>query len=161
MSLLHYGGSEFQDVFDSLHDTGTTYVKMKASLEVCFDPKSKSWYQTWNFQHTVQTEVECFQMYYLRLQEVANRCSFPDVNQAIITQLVLGTKSAKLQLYCFTKKDATVQDILTKGKLMEDIEIQTKEIESKQEKVEASKSLKVLRKEIAALKLQINQTGCI
>ena len=50
-SFLNYCGSELQDVFDSLHDTGTTYVEMKAALEACFDPKSKSCYQTLNFQH--------------------------------------------------------------------------------------------------------------
>ena len=159
--LLHYGGFELQDVYESLLNTGTTYAELKTAFAAYFDPKTNDCYETWNFQKTIQEDGETVQRYYLRLKEIAVRCTFPDENKAIKTQLVLGTSSSKLRKYCFTNKTATLQEILTRGKLMEDIEFQTKDIEMKQEKVEEKpyEDVHALRQEIANLKLQINQNS--
>ena len=45
----------------------------------------------------------------------------------------MGTNSQKLRKYCFANKDASVQDILTRGKLFQDIDYQTKEIQAESE----------------------------
>ena len=159
--LLYYGGFELQDVFESLTDTGTTYAELTAAFADYFDPKTNECFEIWNFQKTTQEEGETIQMYYLRLKETATRCAFTDVNKAITTQLILGTISSSLRKYCFTNKTATLQDILNRGKLMEDIEFQIKEMTIKQEPIQekSREQVKALQDELAELKLQINQTA--
>ena len=159
--LLHYGGFELHDVYESLTDMGATYAELKTAFAAYFDPKTNYCYETWNFQKTMQEDGETVQRYYLRLKEIAVRCTFPDVNKSIKTQLVLGTSSSKLRKYCLTNKTATLQVILTRGKLMEDIEFQTKDMETKQETVEEKpyEDVRALRQEIANLKLQVNQNS--
>ena len=128
--LLHFGGFDLQDIYDSVEKTGDTYEQLTQTFTSYFEPKTNSSFEIFNFQKTLQEEGESIQAYHLRLREMASRCDFVDVNKHIKTQLILGTTSIKLQKFCFAIKDATVQDILTRGKLLQDIDYQTKVIDT-------------------------------
>ena len=43
--------------------------------------------------------------------------NFPDVNSAVKMQFILRIQSMKLQNYCFTNKDASMNDILMRETL--------------------------------------------
>ena len=134
--LLHYGGFPLQDIGDSLDNAGTTYKELVDALTSHFEPSTNTNYEVWNFQKTIQNQDEPCQSYYIRLKEIATRCKFTDINAAIKTQLILGTCSAELRNYSFTHKDATITDILTHGKLMENVKFQTTKMkETKTEKL--------------------------
>ena len=159
--LLYYGDFELQDIYDSLDNTGATYDTLKTALNTYFEPKTNECYEVWNFQKTTQGENETVQAFYLRLREIATRCNFTNVNKNIKNQLILGTICHKLRKYCFSNKEATLQDILTRGKLYEDVEFQSKEIESKNFKVESTdtttEEVQALRKQITDLKIKMNR----
>ena len=124
--LLHYGGFSLQDIYELLDNTGITLAELNTAFTTYFEPKTNECFETWNFQKTVQNESESLQTYYLKVNEIASRCNFTDLNKNIKTQLILGTTSQK---YCFSNKEVTLQNILVRGKLYEDVEFQSKEIE--------------------------------
>ena len=67
-------------------------------------------------------------------------------------QLILGTNSQKLHKYCFANKDASVQDILTRGKLFQDIDYQTKEMQA-----ESPMKVKDEPEEVQAIQLKLSE----
>ena len=69
--LLHFGGNEIHDVFDSLTETGTTFTTLKAAFEAYFKPKSNEIFGIWTFQKLVQLEGESIHNYHLRLVNTA------------------------------------------------------------------------------------------
>ena len=101
--LLHFGGFELQDVYESFEDSGNTYNNLKQAFYTYFEPQTNSSFEIFNFQKTVQTEEENIKAYFLRLRDMASRCGFDDTNEQVKTQLILGTSSQKLRKYCFAK----------------------------------------------------------
>ena len=69
--LLHFGGDEIHDVFDSLTETGTTSTTLKAAFEAYFKPKSNEIFDIWTFQKLAQLEGENIHNYQLRLVDAA------------------------------------------------------------------------------------------
>ena len=157
--LLHYGGFSLQDIYESLDNTGTILAELNTAFTTYFEPKTNECFETWNFQKTVQNEGESLQTYYLKLNEIASRCNFTDVNKNIKTQLILGTTSQKLRKYCFSNKEVTLQNILVRGKLYEDVEFQSKEIESNDhaEPIIKEEDVQALRNQVADLQFQVNE----
>ena len=119
--LLHFGGFELQDIHDSLDNSGRTHKELTTAFTNYFEPRTNDSLEIFNFQKTMQKNEESVQAFYLRLKEMGSRCNFNDVNKSIKTQLILGTNSQKLRKYCFSNKDATLQDILTRGRLLQDV----------------------------------------
>lgn len=159
--LLHYGGFELQDIFEVLDNTGTTIEDLTNAFSRYFEPKTNECFEVWNFQKTIQNDGETLQSYYVRLKTIASRCNFDSINQQIKTQLILGTTSNKLRKYCFSNKEASLQDILTRGKLYEDVEHQSQEIEAGATnnigEASPAEEVQVLRKQIADLQMQVHK----
>ena len=152
--LLHFGGFELQDIHDSLDTSGETYDTLKTALAHYFEPRTNDSFEIFNFQKTIQKDGETLQAYHTRLREMAGRCGFDDKAKHIKTQLILGTNSSKLRKFCFSNKDASLQDILNRGKLLQDVDYQSKELEMKLEVKKEPKNVPVLQ---IQLKEQVNK----
>ena len=150
--LLHYGGFELQDIYESFVDTGNTYETLKTAFTNYFAQKTNKLFEIWSFQKTMQIIEEPLQAYYLHVREKAARCNFDDQNKGIKTQLILGMNSQKLYRYCFTNKEATLQDKLVCGKLLEDIDFQLREMEEEVEiEPKEAEEVQVLHQQAAGL----------
>ena len=128
--LLHIGDFYLQDIYEGIGNSDETYEQLVQALTNYFEPRTNDTFEVFNFQQTKHQDGESIQQYYLRLHEFASWCNFEDVNKNIKTQLILGTNSQKLRKYWFANNDASVQNILTRGKLFQNIDYQTKELQA-------------------------------
>ena len=100
-----------------------------------------------------------------RLRSIANRCNFENKDKHIKTELILGTHSPKLRKFCFTNPKVSLEEVVNRGKLFEEIDEQKGVVEGSKsineiknlEKNEQSLQihLKLLQEQI--IKLKSNQ----
>ena len=127
--LLHLGGDEIHDVFDSLTEPGTTFATLKAAFEAYFKPRSNEIFDIWTLQKLARLEGESIHNYHLRLVNAEKNCNFTDNNISIQTQLILAMRNETLRRYCFTNKNIDAPKILSQVKLLEEVSFQVDTIQ--------------------------------
>ena len=86
-----------------------------------------------------------------RFRSIANRCNFENKDKHIKTELILGTHSPKLRKFCFTNLTVSLEEVVNRGKLSE-------EVDEQKDVVEGSKSIneiKNLEKNEQSLQIQL------
>ncbi|XP_077864573.1 uncharacterized protein LOC144350094 [Saccoglossus kowalevskii] len=144
--LLHYVGEETCDVFDTLavpeptedRDAYQTAVK---SLSDYFEPQKCVDHHVYVFRKEVQKPDENVSEFSTRLQLLARKCEFDDVNLEIKRQIIQGTTSVRLRRKAI-EQSLDLTDLLKTARAMETADEQTSEIERQQSNVVSYKSTK-------------------
>ena len=77
----------------------------------------------------MQDGDETIEQFCNRLRSIANRCNFENEDKHIKTQLILGTHSQKLRKFCFTYPTVSLEVVVNRGKLFEEVDEQTGVVE--------------------------------
>nr|XP_029722711.1 uncharacterized protein LOC115263648 [Aedes albopictus] len=138
--LLVLGSIELQEYYDKISKyevqnvlvTGEVetlqYDSAVTSLERYFAPQLNKRFERHLFRAMKQEESEPFHEFVFRLQGQAKRSDFVDVDDMVIDQVVEGCKSTELRKKLLTD-DLTLNDIMTLGKTIEEVQKQSKQYE--------------------------------
>ena len=76
--LLHYGGPEVDEIFDTLQDIGgdKDYKKAVEKLTAHFSPQVNVTYEVYNFWQAKQKDGENLDCFNTRLRSLAKTCDF-------------------------------------------------------------------------------------
>ena len=96
--LLHLAGSEVQDIFETLADTGTDdqYEVAVTKLDDHFTPQKNIPFERHVFRQLKQEENESTDQYITRLRQKAVYCNFDNVDECIRDQVIDKCRSAHL-----------------------------------------------------------------
>ncbi|XP_053681666.1 uncharacterized protein K02A2.6-like [Sabethes cyaneus] len=139
--LLVLGGIDLQDQYEKIvhyeviaterDEDGNEnrrvdkYASIILSLDNYYAPKTNKRYERHLLRSIKQDENEPFDDFINRLREQANRCEFTDVNDAAIDQIIEGCISQDFRKKLLAE-DKTFEEVLQLGKVMEDIQAQSK-----------------------------------
>ena len=134
--LLHYIGEETCDVFETLTipDPGEhsdVFKEAVKGLKEHFEPQKCIDHHVYNFRKETQKSGETTGEFYTRLQLLAKKCEFTDVELEIKRQIVQGTSSARLRRKAI-EQSLSLDNILKTACAMEAADEQTLEIENQQ-----------------------------
>ena len=129
-TLLHLVGEEVQDIFETLGEVGTTYEEAIAKLDKHFDIKRNIPYERCVFHETEQEVGESIDSYVTRLRKLTLYCEYEATTEdEIRDQVIAKCKSSKLRKRLLQEPDLTLEKVLRIGKLMEQSDHQTRQIE--------------------------------
>jgi hypothetical protein len=118
--LLHYGGPDLHDIFDTLPDTGTDEELKPAidALNKYFNPKKNVDFETIIFRRATQEADETVNMFCTRLRKLAINCDFPDKDRENKTQIIDNCTSEILRKKAL-EKDRSLDKILEIARTLE------------------------------------------
>ena len=129
-TLLHLVGEEVQDIFETLGEVGTTYDEAITKLDSHFDIKRNIPYERCVFHETEQEVGESIDSYVTRLKKLTLYCEYEAATEdEIRDQVIAKCKSSKLRKRLLQEPDLTLEKVLRIGKLMEQSDHQTRQIE--------------------------------
>lgn len=140
--MLHLAGPEVQEVFDHLPGVNVFplvlanppyYDVAIQRLDEHFEPMRRRNYERHLFRQIVQKVDERFADFILRLRIQAKRCEFErydarEYDDRIIEQIVEGCKSSELRRQILVK-DMSLEEIVSLGSTLADVQQQVKEID--------------------------------
>ena len=146
--LLHSAGDQVQDLFETLPNRGEAdnYKAAKDALNAYFIPKVNKAYEVYVFRNAKQNEGETLASYHTRLRQLAETCSFANVEEEIKSHIILSCSSQRLRrrtLRVFLFSIFSLQDLLDYGRSFEVSEKQAQGIERAEDSTHAD--LKVQR----------------
>ena len=133
--LLHLAGSEVQDIFHTLEDTGNDFTTAVTKLNEYFQPKSNVAFERHVFRQQKQEDNETINAYITRLKRMAVSCKFEESEREghIRDQFMDWCKSKSLRKKLLEKNDLTLKKTIEIARAMETAEKQAKRIESREE----------------------------
>ena len=123
--LLHFGGDYIQDIIDNAVPKVESYDATVEYLNKHLNSKTNETFEINKFQKTIQDSDEAAQQFCNLLKSIASRCSFRNEDKLIKTQLILETHSQKLREFCFTNPTISLEEVINRGKLFEEVDEQT------------------------------------
>ena len=138
--LLHYGGPEVDEIFDTLQDVGgdKDYKKAVEKLTAHFSPQVNVTYEVYNFRQAKQKDGENLDCFHTRLRSLAKTCDFTNPDKEIKEQIILNCKSNSLRRKAL-REDLDLAGLMKAGRALELSEIQAKELENHEQTVNAVK----------------------
>ncbi|XP_038060081.1 uncharacterized protein K02A2.6-like [Patiria miniata] len=127
--LLHYAGQEVMDIFETLADTGSDYKTAKEQLDKYFSPRRNIEYERFVFREAKQSPTETVGDLNTRLQQLAQKCEFHDLDSEVKSQIIRGCSSSKLRRYALREADLTLTKLLTTARAYELSDTQAKSME--------------------------------
>lgn len=143
--LLHYAGSNVQQLFDTLPEVPgtemrgpllniehytpnmTSYEEARAKLNEFFLPKENSTYERHLLRQMKQRAGENIDAFTIRLRVQAERCGFGDrVEENIKDQIIQNCQSATLRRDLLKRGDASLEEVLSIAKIFETVAQQEK-----------------------------------
>ena len=124
------------------------------------NPKTNDTFEIYKFQKTIQDSDETVQEFSNRRRSIANRCNFENEDKHIKTQLILGTHSHKLCKFCFTNPTVSLEEVVSRRKLFEDVDEHTVVVEDSKninEIENLEKNEQSLQIQLKSLQEQINE----
>ena len=93
--LLHYGGPEVDDIFETLQDVGEDkdYNKAVEKLTAYFSPQVNATYKGNNFRQAKQKDGETLDSFHTRLRSLANTCDFANPDKENKEQIIVNCLS--------------------------------------------------------------------
>ena len=128
--LLHCGGEELQEIFDTLKPSDTEPDVYKAATEVLdthFQPKQNKRYERHLFRTCIQIDSETISQYVTRLRTLSKTCQFHDPNDEIVDQVIEKCKSNKLRKRLLKEKDLDLDSLLEIAHIIESTDHQSKQ----------------------------------
>ena len=111
--LLHCAGSEVQDIFETLSDTGTTYTDALTKLNDYFTPKKDVTWERLNFRRTIPLHGESLENYVIRLKQSAKFCEFEtDLDNQIRDQVLDKWSDLNVKRKWYSEKGLTLDKLL-------------------------------------------------
>ena len=107
-----------------------------------------------NFKKTIQDSNERVQQFCNRIRSIASRDNFENEDKHIKTQLILGTHFQKTLKFCFTNPTVSLQEIVNRGKLFDEVGEQTGVVDSK-----SINEIKNLEKYEQSLQIELTRTN--
>ena len=95
--LLHYGGEEVNEIFETLTDTGDDYETAKGKLTEYFAPKKNTEFEVYKFRQAKQQQDEGIDAFLTRLRQLSINCEFPDTDKEVKSQIIQGCSSTRLR----------------------------------------------------------------
>ena len=134
--LLHYGGPEVDEIFDTLEDTGDEkdYKKAVEKLNAHFSPQVNTTFEVYNFRQAKQNEGESLDSFHTRLRTLAKTCEFANTDKEIKDQIILNCTSHALRRRAL-REELDLATLLKAGRALERSEIQAQEFENVQDKI--------------------------
>ena len=127
--LLHYGGEDLDDIFQTLKPEKEDYKFAKAALDAYFTPKQNTIYETIVFTRTKQESNEAVDQYCTRLRQLASKCDFADDEREIKTQIIEGCLSSQLRRKAL-EKDKKRDELLELARFISLTESRVSEVET-------------------------------
>lgn len=144
--LLHLGGPDLQDIFDSLpgvheipHVTPDPpfYDIAIQKLDSHFQPCRRRTYERHVFRQIAQLPGERFGDFVMKLRMQAGRCDFDLAGSSVMETMIIDQIAEKCLSSTLRKKilekDRSLEEVVAIGKTIEDVEAQCKELTNKTE----------------------------
>lgn len=129
--LLHCGGEQLQDIFDTLPTTGT-FDEALIALTTHFEPRTNVTFQRHRFRQEEQGNDSC-DLFMTRLRTAAKRCQFADADEMIKDQFIEKCRSQNLRTRLLREPPRTVDDLMKVARSYEDAQKQAGQIKTDQE----------------------------
>ncbi len=138
--LLHYGGDDIYELFDSMSDeqkgvdsrdgdgNPNQFQVFKESLTTYFTPKRNTSFETFKFRRLTQQAGEGIDAFYTRLRRMSANCDFANTEREILAQIIQGCTSTKVRRRAL-KDDLTLQQVIDEARSLELAETRASEIE--------------------------------
>ena len=138
--LLHYGGPEVDEIFETLQDVGEDkdYNKAVEKLTAYFSPQVNTTYEVYNFRQAKQKDGETLDSFHTRLRNLAKTCDFANPDKEIKEQIILNCQSNPLRRKAL-REDLDLAGLMKAGRALELSEVQAKDFENKDKTVNAIK----------------------
>ena len=128
--LLHYGGQELYDIYETLEDTGTDYITLKDKLTEYFEPKKNTEYSIYKFRQAKQDNNESIDKYVTKLKQLALDCDFDDKDKEIKSQVIQCCASSRLRRKALKTPAITLKELMDEAHVLELSEQQASGIEA-------------------------------
>lgn len=139
--LLHLGGPDLQDIFDSLPEVNNVphvspdppfYDVAIEQLDAHFQPSRRRTYERHIFRQISQQQGERFNDFVMKLRVQANRCDFDQEGTSVLESMIIDQIAEKCISSALRKKilekDRPLSEVVAIGKTIEEVEIQCKEL---------------------------------
>ena len=85
--LLHYAGTDVDEIFETLDNTGdeNDYKSAVEALTKYFNPRRNKAYEVYKFRQAKQEKKETLDTYHTRLRQLSQTCEFENVDNEIVT----------------------------------------------------------------------------
>lgn len=129
-SLLHFGGSELQEIFYNIPEANLTsedgsidvFEVAVTKLDEYFAPKQSKRFERHIFRQIKQGAEEKFEKYIVRLRRQVTKCQFNDAEDQIIDQVTEGCYSEGLRKKILKSGDKiTLSEIISEANALEAI----------------------------------------
>lgn len=128
--LLHTAGSEIQDIFYTLTETGTDYKTAADKLNEYFAPRQNTSYNRHIFRQEKQKDGETVAQFVTRLRRLATLCDFPaeSTDSFIRDQVIDNCLSMKLRTKLLAERDLSLARTLDIAQAIEASQSQSRQI---------------------------------
>lgn len=128
-NLLHWGGSELQEIFFNIPDidaasssdaeTDVFKISIK-KLDEYFAPKQSKRFERHVFRQIKQEENEKFEKFVVRLRQQVAKCQYADVNDQLLDQITEKCSSEELRKKILKTGDKmTLEDVIAEANALE------------------------------------------
>ncbi|XP_068670524.1 uncharacterized protein [Montipora foliosa] len=134
--LLHYGGPDVDEIFETLQDVGEDkdYNKAVEKLTAYFSPQVNTTYNGNNFRQAKQKDGETLDSFHTRLRSLANTCDFADPDKEIKEQIIVNCQSNPLRRKA-PREDLYLAGLMKAGRALELSKVQAKDVENQDKTV--------------------------
>ena len=133
--LVHYGGPDLDDIFDTLtvrpvteNEPQTLYTHAVQALTDYFTPKTNIAFEVYNFRQARQQPGESIDAFSTRLCQLAKSCSFDNEDREIANQIIFACQSQALRRRAL-REDMPLQDLVSAARSLEISECQAMAVE--------------------------------
>ena len=135
--LLYRGGEGLQKIYatleiahaDEILKSKDQYATALNLLDKHFRPTVNRIFERWNFRQ-IRQGSDSLEQFVVRLRHQAEYCSFTNVEEAIVDQIVDATSNAEFRKQILEKRLCSLDPIIELGKLIESVNIQAHSIAS-------------------------------
>lgn len=128
--LLHYGGQDLFDIFETLDGTGDDFETLKTKLTTHFEPKKNAEFEIYKFRQCKQNPGESIDEFHTRLRQMSKNCEFTDKDKEIKSQIIQCCSSSRLRRKALKTPKITLTNLLDEARSLEISEVQAQGIES-------------------------------
>ena len=116
--LLHYGGTEVDEIFDTLQDVGEDkdYKKAVGKQTAHFSPQVKVTYEVYNFQQAKKKDWETLHCFHTHLRSLAKTCDSANPDKEIKEQIILNCESNSLR-HKALREDLDLSGLMKAGRI--------------------------------------------
>ena len=129
--LLHCAGSQVQDIFATLPDTGNDqdYQAVLQALDGHFKPLINKFYEHYKFRQLHRQSTESIDRYLARLREQACKCQFADLDQNLLSQTIEKCNNVKVLTKLLEEgNELTLAKVISIARTVETVAIQEQDI---------------------------------